>query len=312
MPVETFREAKKSVMFIVGPTAIGKTAFSIKLARHINGEIISCDSMQVYKGMEILSQAPKLTETKKVRHHLIKFLSPQKEFSVAAFRKKAAKLIDDIIRRKKIPIVVGGSGLYVKGLIDGLFPSPPADMRFRKKMYDYAARYGSAHLHEKLAKIDPDAAHLIHPNDARRVIRALEIRHSTGKTMTELKNNTRALSERYSIKIFGLTAPRKEIYLNINNRVDKMFASGVIDEVKKLLKKKLSRTARTVLGFKQIASYLKGEYDFEAARELIKRNTRRFAKRQLTWFRADNRIKWFDIAKVTEDKILKLILKEIE
>ncbi len=302
---------KKSVIFIVGPTAIGKTAFSIKCAKRINGEIISCDSMQVYKGMEVLSQAPELSETKKIRHHLVKFLSPQKEFSVAAFIKKAAWLIDNITKRKKIPIIVGGSGLYVKGLIDGLFPSPKADISFRKTMYDYVARYGSARLHKKLVKIDPDAAILIHPNDARRVIRALEIWHSTGKTMTDLKTNTKGLSEKYGIKIFALTAPREEIYLNINNRVDRMLAGGAIDEVKKLLKKKLSRTARAVLGFKEISSYLKGEYDLEAARELMKRNTRRFAKRQLTWFMGDHRIRWFDVSELKEERIISSIVKEI-
>jgi tRNA dimethylallyltransferase len=254
---------KKNVVFIVGPTAIGKTAFSIKCASRVNGEIISCDSMQVYRGMQVLSQAPGPAETKKIRHHLVKFLSPQKEFNVAAFRKKAVRLISNITKRKKTPIVVGGSGLYVKGLVDGLFPSPKADIRFRAKMYDYAARHGSARLYKKLAKVDPAAARLIHPNDARRIVRALEIWHSTGKTMTELKRKTKGLSEKYAIKIFALTAPRERIYFNIDNRVDRMLAGGAVDEVKKLLKKRLSKTAGAVLGLKEISSYLKGEYGLE-------------------------------------------------
>lgn len=303
---------KKNVIFIVGPTAIGKTAFSIKCASRIKtAEIISCDSMQVYKGMEVLSQAPRPAETKKIRHHLVRFLSPQKEFSVAAFRKKAARIINNIIKRKKTPIVVGGSPLYAKGLIDGLFPSPKADIRFRTKMYDYVVRHGSTHLHKKLAKIDPAAACSIHPNDARRIIRALEIWHTTGKTMTELKKNTKGLSEKYGIKIFALTAPRERIYFNIDNRVDRMLAGGAIDEVKKLLKKRLSTTASAILGFKEISSYLKGEYDLKTAGALIKRNTRRFAKRQLTWFRSDHRIRWFDVTRMSEKDITREIAGQL-
>ena len=302
---------KKTVIFMVGPTAIGKTEFALKLARRVKGEIISCDSMQVYKGMQILNQAPTPADTKE-RYHLVKFLSPQKEFSVAAFIKKCSLLIDEIIKRKKVPIVAGGSGLYIKGLIDGLFPSPKADIKFRKKMYGYAARYGSAKLHGKLKKIDAHSALSIHPNDTRRIVRALEIRHSTGKTMTELKKATKGIRDKYDVKIFGFTADREKIYSNINNRVDDMFAAGVINEVKKLSKKRLSRTAKAVIGFKESLGYLKGEYDLKTAKELMKRNTRRFAKRQLTWFRADNRIKWFDVGRMNNSGIIKSIAKEIK
>jgi len=183
---------KRTVLFIVGPTAIGKTAFALKLARKIRAEIISCDSMQVYKGMDILSQSPKLSEIKKVRYHLVRFLSPAKEYSAGSFSRSAASLIDDIIRRKKIPIVAGGTGLYVKSLVDGLFPTPKADPKFRKDMYYYASRYGNEYLHRKLEKMDPASASAIHPNNVRRVVRALEICHSTGKTMTELKTGQKA------------------------------------------------------------------------------------------------------------------------
>ncbi len=283
---------KSTVLFIVGPTAIGKTAFALKLARKINGEIISCDSMQVYKGMNILSQSPKKSETKKIRYHLVRFLSPTKEYSVGSFKRIAASLIEDIIERKKIPIIVGGTGLYVKGLVDGLFPTPKADLKFRKEMYGYASRYGNMRLYKKLEKIDQDAANAIHPNNVRRVVRALEICHSTGRTMTELKNGTKGIADKYRIKIFGLNAPREEVYANVNARVEKMFALGVVKEVKKLSGKRLSRTARAALGLKEILGYLKKEYSLDEAKELMKRNTRRYAKRQLTWFRADKRIKW--------------------
>lgn len=297
---------RSTVIFIIGPTAIGKTPLSIKSAKRVNGEIISCDSMQVYKGMDLLSQPPSAAQKKNVRYHLVRFLNPQKEFSVAAFVKEASLLIDEIIKRKKIPIITGGTGLYVKGLVDGLFPSPKADLKFRKKMYDYAARYGSKRLHKKLTKLDKEAARLIHPNDTRRIVRALEVRHLTGKTITDMKAETKGkgIGSKYRIKIFGLTAPREEIYSRINDRVDLMFESGVVNEVRRLRKKRLSKTAGAVLGLKEIAGYLKGEYDIETAKELMKRNTRRFAKRQLTWFRADKRVKWFDVSRLGEKEVI--------
>ena len=304
MPID-----KKSVLFIVGPTATGKTRLALDLARKINGVVISCDSMQVYKGINILSQSPAAQETKKIQYHLAGFLNPKEDFSAAQFRSMAEDLIKNIIERKKVPIVAGGSGLYVKALIDGLFPSPEADLKFRKKMYGLAKRYGSKYLYKKLQRVDKEAARLIHQNDARRIIRALEIYNSTGKTMTELKKETTGITGSYNIKIFGLTAPRDIIYSNVNNRVDDMIRAGVLKEVKKIYKKKLSRTAGTMIGLRELSGFLKGEYDLEAAKELIKRNTRRFAKRQLTWFRADKRIKWFDVTKVSQKKIIDSITK---
>lgn len=303
--------AKGVVVFIVGPTAIGKTRLSVKLAGLLKGEIISCDSMQVYKGMSVLSQAPSPTEKKKARHHLVSILDPRKEYSVAFFRKKATRLIRSIVKRGKVPIIVGGSGLYVKALVDGLFPSPGADMRFRARMQAFAARRGSARLHAKLATIDPAAAGTIHPNDSRRVIRALEIFESTGSTMTELKARTKGLKDLYDVRIFALTAPREEIYRRIGARVDAMFRLDIVREVKRLAARKLSKTARSALGFKEVAGYLHGEYDRDAARDLLKMNTRRFAKRQLTWFRADGRIRWFDVTKADDKNIIGAIVSQL-
>lgn len=302
---------KPPVIFIVGPTAIGKTAAGIKLAKRINGEIISCDSMQVYKGLEALSQAPAAKETKNVRYHLISFLDPQDDFSVAKFIDKAASLIDDILRRKKVPILIGGSGLYVKALIDGLFPSPKEDEKFRKKMYKLAERYGSKYLYNKLNKVDPASASAIHQNDIRRIVRALEIWHGTGKTMSELKRGTKGIASIYKVKIFGLTAPREHIYSNINNRVEDMVRAGALREVKKIYRRKLSRTASAMIGLNELSGFLKGKYDIEAAKELMKMNTRRFAKRQLTWFRADKRIKWFDMNGTSQAKMINEIAAAI-
>ena len=297
------RVGKAPVIFIVGPTAVGKTALAIAFARRAGGEIISCDSMQVYKGMALVSQAPTLQERRTVRHHLVGILDPRREYSVASFRKSATACIASVIRRGKVPIVVGGSGLYVKALIDGLFPSPKADVKFRARMTAFAKRHGSKRLHGRLAKIDPASAAAIHPNDTRRVIRALEIHHATGRTMTELKAKTKGLAEHYDIMLYGLTAPREKIYKRIDERVDRMFTGGVVNEVRRLAKKKLSKTAAAALGVKEIRGYLTGEYDREAATSLLKMNTRRFAKRQLTWFRADKRIRWFDMTKISKKGI---------
>ena len=310
-PVNSSARGKKTVIFIVGPTAIGKTALAIKIAKRIKGDIISADSMQVYKGMRTLSQAPTPEEKRKARHYLVNSLEPKREYSVAAFINNSSRAIGSIIKRKRIPIVVGGSGLYIRGLIDGLFPSPEADLKFRKKMARFAAKYGSRKLHSRLSKIDPESAKLIHPNDLRRIIRALEIYNSSGKTMTELKLSTRGLKDRYNIKIFGLIRPREGIYSNIDERVDEMFRSRVVGEVKKLRRKRLSKTAKMVLGFNEISGYLNGKYGLEAAKDMLKMNTRRFSKRQLTWFRADKRIKWFDLGKFGDKDIIKRIAKGV-
>ncbi|MFA5147319.1 MAG: tRNA (adenosine(37)-N6)-dimethylallyltransferase MiaA [Candidatus Omnitrophota bacterium] len=303
---------KPTVIFIVGPTASGKTVLSIKLAAHIRGEIISCDSMQVYRGMEILSQAPAVPERRRVAHHLVGFLSPEKEWSAALFRTKARRLIASAVRRRRVPIVAGGSGLYVKALIDGLFPSPEADPAFRKRMNAAVLKYGSGKLHAELSGIDPDAAARIHPNDARRIIRALEVYRSTGKTMTEMKARTMGLGDKYRIKIFGLTMPRAKLYARINARVEKILADGAVWEVERLRDKDLSKTAKAILGLKEITAFIDGEYDLDTAGELLGRNTRHFAKRQLSWFRADRRIRWFDVSRTPERVIVRKIIKEIK
>ncbi len=299
------------IVFIVGPTATGKTRLAIKLAKRLSGEIISCDSMQVYKGMAILSQAPSAQERKKIRHHLVGCRDPRMEYGAAVFIKNATPIIDSIVKRKKLPIVVGGSGLYMKALVDGLFPSPEADMKFRRAMQAFISRYGSKRLHARLARMDPETALAVHPNDARRIIRALEVRHSTGRTMSELKSSTRGLKDRYDIMIFALTKPRERLYAGIGARVDRMFSTGLIREVKLLRKKKLSMTSSAALGIKEVGGYLDGEYSLEEAKALMKMNTRRFAKRQLTWFGADHRIKWFDICRTGESKVLKKMERQI-
>lgn len=307
----TSASEKPRIIAIVGPTAIGKTDCAIRLAARLRGEIISCDSMQVYRGMAILSQAPGRTRMKGIKHHLVGCISPGKNYSVAAFRAKAAAAVRAIIRRKKVPVIVGGSGLYIKALVDGLFPSPPADRLFRKRMERFAARYGARRVHARLAKIDPACAATIHPHDLRRTIRALELHHTTGRTMTALKALTKGLADRYDIRIFGLTAPRAVIYGRIDRRVDRMFDEGACDEVRKLMRRRLGMTAGAALGLKEISGYLDGAYGPDEARRLLKMHTRRFAKRQLTWFRADKRIKWFDVTALGPSRIAAAIQREV-
>lgn len=305
------RTLRETVIFIVGPTAAGKTAVAVKLARGLSGEIVSCDSMQVYKRMPVLSQAPSARERKAARHHLVSVIDPSKEYSVAHFVKSATAAIESILRRGKLPIVVGGTGLYSKALIDGLFPSPKADMAFRSKMQKYAGRYGSKKLYGKLVKTDPEAARSIHPNDTRRIIRALELYHATGRTMTELKVGTKGLKDRYDIRIFGITKPREELYEFVNKRVDRMMGLGALGEVKRLRKGGLSKTAGAALGLKELSSYLDGETGLGEAVEALKMNTRRFAKRQMTWFRADKRVCWLDVSGLSTAAAAKIIEKRM-
>lgn len=281
-----------TVYFLVGPTASGKTALSIKLATQNNAEIISCDSMCVYKGMDILTSKPTRLDRKGVKHHLIDVISPTKEFSVAEYRRLALQTAEDILRRGKTPLFIGGSGLYVKAVVDGLFPSGKKDLRFRRRQEKLAKKYGNGWLHKKLRKIDPIAAEKIHPNNLRRVIRALEIYHTEKRRPSELKQKTGPI--RYKVRIFGLKVAKEKLYRNIDLRVDEMFKKGIVEEVKKLSKKKLSLTAKKALGYSEVMGYLKGKYSLEEAKDLLKKNTRRFAKRQMTWFRADPRIHWLN------------------
>lgn len=287
--------SKKRVLFIVGPTAVGKTAFAIKIAEATRGEIISADSMQAYKGMGIVSQGPTSSEKKRIKHHLISFLKPENEYSAAIFAQMARKKIKDTIKRGKTPIVVGGSGLYIKALADGIFPSKGKSEKIRKSLKGLAEKNGNVFLHKRLEKIDPVSAAKIHPNDTKRIIRALEIYELEKKTKTSLKKKTKGIKDEYDTEIFGLIMDRGLLYRKIEKRIDLMFKNGLVREVEKLLRKNLSITARQALGIKEVEGYLNKTYSLQEAKEMLKKNTRRFAKRQLTWFRADKGIKWIDI-----------------
>ncbi len=287
---------KPLIVFLVGPTAAGKTETAIHLAKKLSAEIISCDSMQIYKGMDIISCLAQPALRKKTKHHLIDFVDPRKDYDVCRWRRRAQQVVRGIIRRKKLALFTGGTGLYMSVFIDGLFADPAKDRKLRLRLEGLAEKKGSVYLHGRLRSVDPEAAARIHPNDARRIIRALEVHQATGKKISELQKNRRGLSAEYRIRIFCLDMDRRSLYRRIDERVERMFEEGLLGEVKKLLKLRLGRTAGFAIGIRELKDYLSGKYDLEAAKELIKRNTRRFAKRQLTWFRKDKRIERVKVA----------------
>lgn len=285
---------QNKIIFIVGPTAVGKTEVAVELAKKINTEIISCDSMQVYKGMDITTSKPTLTLRKTIPHHLMDMVSPRREYNVARYYKDAIREIKKISKRGKIPLVVGGTGLYMSILIDGIFKTRP-EGNIRNRLYKKAERLGSYHLYKKLKEIDLKAASKIHPNDTKRIIRALEVFESTGKPISEWRKLRKGITAEYKVKIFCLDMERSSLYRKIDTRVEKMFSKGLASEVKRLLKLKLSKTAHQAIGIKELKGYFEGSYDLEEAKRLIKRNTRVYAKRQLTWFRKDRRINWIKV-----------------
>ncbi len=286
----------KKIIFVVGPTASGKSETAVKLAHKLDGEIISCDSMQIYKGMDILTSKPPPSLRKKIRHHLIGVIPPSKEYNVSIYRKEALKKIEDIIKRGKVPILVGGTGLYMSILIDGIFDFKSKNNALRKRLFKLAKSRGGSFLHKRLQDVDPEVCAKIHPHDAKRIIRALEVFEVVGKPISELKRQRKGLSDEFDIRIFGLERERSGLYQLIEERVDKMFEEGLEQEVKRLFKSRLSKTARFAIGLRELKGYFDGHYSLDEARRLIKRNTRQYAKRQLTWFRKDKRIRWLKVA----------------
>jgi tRNA dimethylallyltransferase len=289
----------KPVIFLIGPTAVGKSQTAYHLAKKINAEIISCDSMQVYKGMDIGTSKPEKKLRKEIPHHLIDVISPDEEFNVAKYQSEVASVIDKIYEKGKLALISGGTGLYMKVLLDGIFKEKEGSLKIREGLKKQAENKGLEFLYQELKRLDPEAAEIVHPRDARRIIRALEFYHKTKRTISEAKKTTRGILKDYKVRIFGLSRSREELYQRINKRVDAMFEKGLVDEVIKLNKKyNLSKTAKEALGYKEILKFLKGKFPLDEAKELIKRNTRRLAKRQLTWFKKDARVEWIEV----EDK----------
>ena len=284
------------VVFVVGPTGSGKSGVALALAKRIGGEIISCDSMQVYRGMDIGTAKPSVQDRKEVKHHLLSIISPQEEHSVFTHRQLVLSKISSIVKRGRIPILVGGSGFYIKTLIDGLPDHLGKHDDTRKKLEVRARRYGLEKLHDELRSIDPVRAAAIHVNDKKRVIRALEVWELSKKRPTEMTPNGRCLTSLgVHPVIFGLKHNRPHLYRRIEKRVDWMIQHGWIDEVKRLRKIKFSKTAESAIGYREIHEYLQGRKTLKDIVSEIKKNTRRLAKKQMTWFRKDPRIKWIRV-----------------
>jgi tRNA dimethylallyltransferase len=287
---------KKPLVVITGPTATGKTDVSLLVAEEFAGEIVSADSMQVYRYMDIGTAKPTAAEMKRVRHHMIDVVDPWQEFSVAEYQRLAKYCIEDIQNRGKLPVVVGGTGLYINSLIYNLdFADTVSDKKFRGYLTRLSEERGKEYLYEMLRRVDPDTAQRLHINDTRRVIRALEIYHCSGRPMSARRDNGKA-DPPYDLVMFGLRMDRERLYRRIEERVDKMIEKGLVEEVKGLLKMGCTKDMVSMqgLGYKEIIGYLEERLTFSEAIGILKRDTRRFAKRQFTWFRRDDRINWKD------------------
>lgn len=287
---------RHKVIVICGPTASGKTKLSIEVAKKVNGEIVSADSMQIYKDMNIGTAKPTTEEKQGIKHYLLDFVSPDKRYSVAEYKKDAISAIDEIIGKGKVPIVVGGTGLYVNSLIYGIeYPNIDFDIEYRDKLYKIAENEGLEKLYELAKKIDPEAIRNISQNDKKRICRILEIYNSTGKTKTQQEIDSRKNGPKYDYLLFGINMDREKLYDRINKRVDIMMEDGLINEVKNIMVKYNEfPTAMQGLGYKEVVEYLKGDTTKEEMTEKIKMETRRYAKRQITWFKRYENIKWID------------------
>lgn len=298
------------IIFIVGPTAVGKSEVAFALAQEIKGEIISCDAMQVYKEIHIASNKPPSVMLKKITHHLINLISIEEEFDVAEFNRRAQEVIQEIHARKHIPIIVGGSGLYMQILLDGIFEGKAKkNDGLREELKRKAQEKGVPFLYAILKKKDPQAALKIHPNDLRRITRALEVLALENKPISALQKKREGLWGKYQIYLFGLNRDREELYRQIDTRVEKMFEEGLVEEIKNLSHLKWSPTADRLIGVREVQGYLNGEYDLERAKYLMKLNTRHSAKRQLTWFRKEKRIQWLMLDSVKSVKEIVNTLK---
>ena len=297
---------KPKVIVICGPTASGKTALSIELAKKINGEIISSDSMQIYKDMDIGTAKPTEEEMQGIPHHLIGFVEPDKRYSVAEFKKDAEAAIEEIIAKGKTPIVVGGTGLYVDSLIYGIeYQDIELDEKYRQELENRVYSEGLEKLYEEAQQIDHQAMEKISHNDKKRILRVLEIYKATGKSKTEQEIESRKNGVKYDYKVFAINWDREILYERINKRVDIMIEQGLIQEVKELLEKyDKFPTAMQGLGYKEVVEYLQGEATREEMIEKIKMETRRYAKRQITWFKKNKQTIWIgakDIQKILDE-----------
>ncbi|MCI5881927.1 MAG: tRNA (adenosine(37)-N6)-dimethylallyltransferase MiaA [Clostridium sp.] len=308
---------KKPLLILTGPTAVGKTRLSIKLAKAVNGEIISADSMQVYRYMDIGSAKIKPEETEGVPHHLIDVLDPEEEFNVVTFQKMCKKCMEEIYGRGHVPILTGGTGFYIQSVLYDIdFTENAEDTTIRDRLEKEAEEKGAEYLHGKLREVDPASAGAIHANNIKRVIRALEFYEQTGEKISLHNETERQKESAYTSCYFVLNDDREKLYERIDRRVDEMLAEGLVAEVEALKKRGCTRKLVSMqgLGYKEILAYLDGEYSLEEAVYRIKRDTRHFAKRQITWFKREKEVIWINKPDFSydDDKILDFMKKEME
>jgi tRNA dimethylallyltransferase len=303
-------ERKPPLVVILGPTAVGKTAVAICLAEEFNGEIVSADSRQVYRGMDIGTAKPTPEERARVPHHLIDVVEPDEEFHLARFQRLARAAIDDILSRGKVPFLVGGTGQYIRAVVEGWrVPPVPPDEELRRRLYAEAERHGPAHLHRRLAAVDPQAAARIHPHNVRRIVRALEVYEATGRPISEWQTKQ---PPPYRILQIGLTMPRAELYRRIDARIDRMIEQGLVEEVRRLVEQgyDFSLPAMQSLGYAQFKPYFAGQATLDEVIREIKRETRRFVRHQYAWFREDDPdIHWIDVTQEPCAQIRELVEK---
>lgn len=306
----------KPIVYVIGgPTASGKSKLAVELAKKVNGEIISADSMQIYKEMNIGTAKVNKEEMQGVQHYLVDFVSPDERYSVSNFKKDAEKAIEEILEKGKTPIVVGGTGLYIDSLIYGIeFQNEEVDLEYREKLNKIADEKGLESLYKKAQEIDPEAMKKISINDRKRIIRVLEIYHKTGKTKTEQELQSRKNEVKYEYKVFAITMDREKLYERIEKRIDFMIEQGLIEEVKQILEKYHTfPTAMQGLGYKEVVEYLEGSCTKEEMIEKIKKETRHYAKRQLTWLRKNKETIWLDGEKSTDENVSIILgLKKIK
>ena len=305
---------KDRVIVIGGPTASGKTGLGVQLAKKVNGEVVSADSMQIYKDMNIGTAKATTEEMDGIKHYLLDFVSPDERYSVAEFKKDAEEKIAEILAKGKVPIVVGGTGLYIDTLVYGIeYPEIEFDEKYRNELLERAeTEQGLAMLYEEAKKLDPEAVKKISENDTKRITRILEIYKATGKNKTEMEKISRLNGPKYDYKVFAIDMDREKLYERINLRVDLMIEAGLVDEVKRIVAKyDKFPTAMQGLGYKEVVEFLDNKVTYEEMIEKIKQETRRYAKRQLTWFRKNKDIVWLDGLLQKEENI-DIILKALE
>lgn len=287
-------QSKPRVLAVAGPTASGKTWLGVQLAKIYGGEVISADSMQIYKGMDIASAKPTKEEMQGIPHHLIDFLDRDISFSAADYVRLANEKIAEVLSRGKLPIIVGGTGLYIDSLLENVkFSDGGSDEKYRKELYDFAGKAGNEALYARLVEADPEAAETIHPNNLVRVVRALEVIHVTGRKFSDLKKESRLVESPYDSLILGLNFEnRQNLYDRIDLRVDEMMKNGLLEEAEELWRQGSMKTAANAIGFKEFIPFFENLTSVEACIDKIKQETRRYAKRQLTWFRKNQRIQW--------------------